>query len=91
MDKVTAEQIRESVIKNNVSFLPIHDCSICGTFVGYYFFRYPPYEVVFDSSCSCGCSHPHPSSFEDVAGHINMQTNEKYINELLTLLGINNG
>lgn len=92
MNKVTAEQIRESVIKNNVSFLPIHDCSICGVSVGYSFFKYNcPYEVTFDSSCGCASSAPQPSRFEEVADHINRQENEEYINEMLTQLGISNG
>lgn len=92
MNKVTAEQIRESVIKNNIRFFPIHSCGLCNVPIGYSFFKYNcPYEVTFDSSCDCASSGPRQSSFEDVAEHINMQTSEEYVNELLTQLGMSNG
>lgn len=86
---VTPEEIRKSVIENKVTFLPIHNCSICNVPIGYSFFKYNcPYEVTFDSSCGCCNSGPRPSSYEDVADHINMQTSEEYINELITNLGL---
>ena len=85
---VSAEEIRASVIKNGVHKLLIHDCAICREWVGYYFFSYPPHEVVFDSSCGCGRSYPRPCSWEDVAKHINMQTNEEYIKKLKEQLGL---
>ena len=85
--RVTAEQIRESVVKNNIDWFPIHDCSICGIWVGYRFFSWRNQEVVFDSTCGCS-SWPNllPMNWEDVADHINIQSNEDYAKECMELL-----
>lgn len=85
--RVTPEQIRKSVVENNIDWFPIHDCAICGCWVGYRFFRYPPFEVVFDSSCDC-CygENVSPRNWDDVADHINMQSNEEYVNECMEKL-----
>ena len=77
----TAEQFREQAIKLGLHYWEHHTCAICGEPVGYYFFAYPNYEVVFDSGCGCTFgSNPHPSSWEDVAEFYNMQTNPDIIN-----------
>lgn len=86
--RVTAEQIRESVVKNEIDWFPIHDCAICGSWVGYRFFHYP-YEVMFDSTCGCSSfENLHESEWEDVAEHINMQSNEDYAKECMELLNL---
>lgn len=85
--RVTPEQIRESAIKNQIDWFPIHDCAICGKIVGYRFFRWPNYEVVFDSTCDCSYyENLRPRSWEDVANHINMQSNEEYAKECMKYL-----
>lgn len=84
--RVTPEQIRESVIKNNISWFPHHECAICGRWVGYRFFHYP-YEVMFDSTCDCSSwKNLWPRDWDDVAVYINMQDNEDYANECMKLL-----
>lgn len=81
--RVTPEQIRESVIKNNIDCFPIHDCAICGCTVGYRFFHYPC-EVIFDSTCGCSSyQNLNPREWEDVAEHINIQTNEDIAKEYM--------
>ena len=79
----TAEQFREQAIKLGLHYWEHHTCAICGEPVGYYFFAYYPYEVVFDSGCGCSFgSNPRPSSWEDVAEFYNMQTNPDVINKM---------
>lgn len=85
--RVTADEIRESVVKNNIDCFPIHCCAICGEWVGYRFFRWPNQEVVFDSSCFCvSYENVQPRSWEDVADYINMQSNEEYAKECMEYL-----
>ena len=85
--RVTADEIRESAVKNNIDWFPIRDCSICGEWIGYRFFRWPNHEVVFDSSCGCvSYENVQPRSWEDVADHINMQSNEEYAKECMEYL-----
>lgn len=81
--RVTADEIRESVVKNDIDWFPIRTCSICGEYIGYRFFHYP-YEVMFDSTCQCSsCENLWPREWEDVADHINTQTNEDYATECM--------
>ena len=77
------EEFRNQAIKLNINYWEHHRCAICGEPVGYYFFRYPNYEVVFDSGCGCSLgTNPRPSSWEDVAKFYNMQTNENIIKKM---------
>lgn len=79
----TLERFREQAIKLGKHFWEHHRCAICGEPVGYYFFSYPPYEVVFDSTCGCSHIHSiHPSSWEDVAEFYNMQDNSDVIKKM---------
>lgn len=79
----TAKQFREQAIKLNLHYWENHTCPICGESVGYYFFTYPNYEVVFDSGCGCSFgTNPRPSSWEDVAELYNMQTSLDVINKM---------
>ena len=47
-----------------MSFIPHHDCALCGSMVGWYVSdSLKPY---FDSSCGCGSSGGHYDTWEDV-------------------------
>ena len=51
---MSVEELKESCIRNHISFIPHHACALCGEEVGWYlFYRHPLYEVAFDSSCAC--------------------------------------
>ena len=47
-----------------MSFIPHHDCSLCGSMVGWY--TSDSLKPYFDSSCDCGCSDGHFDTWEDV-------------------------
>lgn len=81
--KKTAEDFRQQAIRLNLGYWEHHTCAVCGCPVGYYFFRWPGYEVVFDSGCGCSRrENIHPSSWEEVADHYNMQKNPEVIEEM---------
>ena len=76
---MTGNQIKELCIKNGVTYLPHHDCEICGSSVGWYLLgRWPPYEVAFDSSCGCGFGHSdaRPDTWENVAKWVSDESGE---------------
>lgn len=66
---MTGEEIKELCIKKQVTFIPHHDCAICGEYTGWYLFgRWPPYEVAYSSSCGCGWgSDARPDTWQRIA------------------------
>ena len=50
MENVTVEQTCEAIHDHQITRWPIRDCSICGSFVTYYF---EDGEVHLDTNCSC--------------------------------------
>ena len=46
-----------------MSFIPHHDCALCGAMVGWHSIGKRPY---FDPSCDCGCSEGHYETWENV-------------------------
>lgn len=46
-----------------MSFIPHHDCSICGAFIGWYSQEPNPF---FDPSCYCGSGGGHYETWENV-------------------------
>ena len=46
-----------------MSFIPHHDCSICGAFIGWYPQEPNPF---FDPSCDCGSGGGHFETWETV-------------------------
>lgn len=68
---VTGEQVKEAVQKAGLSWVPSHDCSICGQDVGYIF---DGDQVFYRSGCGCSWSPDRPMTWDGVASHINMQT-----------------
>lgn len=64
---MTEQELKELCRANGVSFIPHHECGICGQSTGWYLFkRWPPYEVAYSSSCGCGDSDARQSSWQEV-------------------------
>lgn len=75
----TPQEFRDAAIKHNISTWELRECFICGCPIGYLFFR--DREVYFDGGCDCCDGGLRPSSWEEVAEHYNIQTNENVIAE----------
>lgn len=54
-----------------MSFIPHHDCGLCGAMVGW---EVPPNSPrpYFNPSCNCGCSEGHYDTWEDVFKRYNI-------------------
>jgi len=72
IENVTAMQVRQSMIANNITAVDHHDCSICGYMTHYV---RNGETVYFNPGCYCRASELRPSSFALIADWINMQTN----------------
>ena len=69
---MTGEEIKQACIKKQVTFIPHHDCAICGEYTGWYLLgRWPPYEVAYCPNCGCSCgSYAHPDTWESIAAWV---------------------
>lgn len=81
---VSGDQIKATMIDQNIRYVQHHACSICDEFV--YFVREGDH-LFFDSSCGCAQSNPTPRDWNDAAEWINEQTNPDYQVELLKRFG----
>ena len=64
---MTTEELKETCRKKGISFIPHHECGICGQSTGWYLFeRWPPYEVAYSSACGCGDRGVCCSTWQDV-------------------------
>lgn len=81
MRKVTAEEVRQSCIKNQITRVISHDCSLCGVPVGY---SIRGDEILFHPQCGCSSGYypPEPRTWQDLSDWINMQSNEKAWDEI---------
>lgn len=72
MTNVTADQVREAVLKARITFVPSHPCSICGHVVGYVI---EDGDLFYDSNCGCGSyeSPLRPTHWAEAADYINCQ------------------
>lgn len=69
----TAEEFRQSAIKNNITQWSLHDCGICGYECGYMFFANDDYEVLYDSGCNCTRKNIiSPTTWNDVSIQYNI-------------------
>ena len=71
MSKVTGRQVQDAVKAAGLTWIDHHDCSICGAMVGY---QTDGESLFFCSGCDCCWSPPRPTSWDEAAEHINMQT-----------------
>lgn len=69
---ITADEVREIVKSNGVTWIEAHNCSICGVAVGWEVYGD---AVSFQSNCGCTRHYepPRQSSFEELADHHNRQ------------------
>lgn len=82
---MTPEEVKKIIQENEVSFVPNHDCSLCGVTVGYHINDIEQELIWFRSACGCGVGGEggHWSSFSDIADWYNMQDNDKGRNSVL--------
>lgn len=77
----TTEEIKELIENNNITSIPVHDCSICGYPCGYVINEH---GVFYDSGCDCvSYSGLRVESFSAIADLYNMQSNPEWIDNIL--------
>jgi hypothetical protein len=87
-DKITGEQVKAGVMKLGVSYIPHHDCSICGVEVGYVILGG---DLFFDSGCGClRGNNIRPASWDEPADWINMQFSPDVRKMLMDRFGVSN-
>lgn len=74
--KFEAEDFKKSAEKNNITEWRMHDCSLCGYKCG---FKFIDEKVFYDNGCYCVMMSPRLCSWESVANHYNIQTDEDII------------
>jgi len=72
----TPEEFKRQAEVKEITFWPLHDCSMCGATVGTEI-RYG--QASYNSSCGCGSSPNHSPGWESVAERYNMQRDEDVI------------
>ena len=64
---MTTDELKETCRQKGISFIPHHECGVCGQPTGWYLFeRWPPYEVAYSSACGCGDSGARRSSWQEI-------------------------
>lgn len=62
---MTAKEVKDICLKKGITFIPHHDCALCGEFVGWNIqWNGVPY---FDPSCGCGYGCGYDDTWENVA------------------------
>lgn len=76
----SAIDFKQQSIEHNITRWNINDCSFCDYSCG---FVIKGNNVFYDNGCNCTYTPNklRKSSFEDIARHYNMQSNEKVISE----------
>lgn len=82
--KYSAEWVREQVIEKKATRLNLRCCSLCNTQL-YYSFE-PAGVVTFSNACECVRYYepPRPSSFEEVASNLAMQSSDEIRDNIMT-------
>lgn len=64
---MTELELKQTCFNRGISFIPHHECGLCGEPTGWYLFeRWPPYEVAYSSVCGCGDSGARRSSWQEI-------------------------
>jgi len=64
---MTTTELKETCRQKGISFIPHHECGLCGQPTGWYLFeRWPPHEVAYSSACDCGDSGARRSSWQEI-------------------------
>lgn len=81
IEKLTGNDIKNAVLKNNITVWYPYRCSICNEPYGYYFYNG---IVTFNGSCGCSSAFGERlSSYDEVAEIYNMNTDEQFRKEML--------
>lgn len=72
--KYSAEWIRKKAVETNTRWLTNHDCGLCGVDVGYIIHGD---HVDYRSGCGCSWSDDRPSSFEEIANWLAVQSSDE--------------
>lgn len=75
----TVENFQQAAEKEEITFWPIHDCSMCGYECGYII---DGDRVSYDNGCDCVYNPPRQSNWQELADHYNRQQNEHVIAEM---------
>lgn len=88
---MTGQEIKELCREKNITFIPHHDCALCGEYTGWYLFgRWPPYEVAYSSACGCcDFGNAHSDTWESIADWV-CDKNGEMKEEYKRIFGINN-
>ena len=84
---VTADQVKQSMIENNIEKVYCRDCSFCGAKLHYY---REDEKLYFDSNCFCVTYYVEPQEYpwSQPADLINMQTNLEFQKDFAKRFGI---
>ena len=83
--QVTAEQVKAAMMAANLDWAVSHDCSICGTDVGYV--RVGD-RLYFRPACHCSFSPEEPRTWQDAADWINMQSGDEHKAKIAARFGL---
>lgn len=74
---MTGQEIKDLCQKKGITFIPHHECGLCGESTGWYlFWRWPPYEVAYSNVCGCSYgsgSAAHQDTWESIADWVSGQ------------------
>lgn len=70
---MTGQEIKDLCLEKGITFIPHHDCALCGEYVGWYLFgRWSPYEVAYSGACGCtSFRDAHPGTWDEIAEWVN--------------------
>lgn len=70
---ITEEQVRNSIHRARITWIPVRACSLCNRPIGYRVLNKD--TVIFDGSCGCASGPPRPASFAAIADLVNQNWN----------------
>lgn len=82
---VTGEQVRAAAMSAGLTYIPHHECSLCGQFVAY---TVHDGSLYFNPACGCSWSPAEPRTWGSAADWINMQTNEDTRAQIMEKFGM---
>lgn len=85
---ITSDDIKNAVLKNNITAWYPYRCSICDEPYGYYFYNG---IVTFDGACGCGTIFGERlSSYDEIVKLYNDNKNNKFGEEILEYFKLDN-
>lgn len=83
----SADEVKKSVVDNDIHVIPHHECGICGEWVAY---DVDGEQLFFNSTCGCSSfSSPMiPRPWQDAADFINLQSDPMVRERVASLFGL---